>query len=345
MESRRYIPIPSSTFSHSSNYQIGSYEIFLDHRIGMGGYSVVYLGRCVDETLIDEYDLNKEKYIDDKLYTNIVAVKKILTRDVSSKVKKAIMDEISIAQKIKRNPHDNIVKFYDIIDDIDTIYIIMEYCDSGDLSKIIGKPLKEKTAQYYFRQIINGIKYLNTNHIIHRDIKPKNILLTDNKKTLKICDFGLAKELIGNTTKISTICGSPLYMAPEMFYDKTYDETVDIWSIGIILYEMLFGINPFHKVKDRHELEQLMIKSDDDIHIPKNVSESCFSLLSGLLQKSVITRLSFDKIYDHEWIKSDDINVHESSDEESITCNLKDKRITTGKDNNNETSLLFDFDV
>jgi len=350
-------------------YRIGSYEIFLNNPIGIGGYSVVYYGRCIDDELINKYNLHKTKFIENKLYNNIVAVKKILVRDSSTRVKKAIFDEVSIMRGIITNPHPNIVTCYDIIDDIDTIYIIMEYCENGDLGHIIGKPMKEETVKYYFKQLINGIKYMNENQIIHRDIKPKNILLTDENRTLKICDFGLAKNKSG-LSRVNTICGSPLYMAPEMFYDKSYDETVDIWSVGIILYEMLYGINPFHKIKDKHELEQFMINSTDEIKIPpkqtknKDVSEQCLSLLRDLLQKTSSTRITFNKLYIHEWMnqfyelefkKSDISTIDESENDDNNNSNNNNNNSNNNNNNNNNSnsdnngnngddSLMFDMD-
>lgn len=310
-------------------YRIGAYDIFLNNIIGIGSYSVVYIG----------------KHNDPKLNNKDIAIKKILIRDVSSKVRKAISDEINIMNHIKNNPHPNIVKCYDIIDDIDTIYIIMEYCDSGDMSRIIGKPMKEENVKYYFKQLIDGIKYLNKHKIIHRDIKPKNILLTDNKKTLKICDFGLAKT-VSNMTRSYTVCGSPLYMAPEMFGDKSYSETVDIWSIGILLYEMLYGLNPFYKVKDKQELEKFMISDDEEIQVPPKycrnteISEVCINLMKLLLQKNASIRISFDELYLHEWFNNNDnsdntdidsINLENecksSSDSSELCMNIEENKI------------------
>lgn len=302
-------------------YKIGDYEIHISNPIGVGGYSIIYYGKCINEATIKKYKLTKSKIIGNTVHNNIVAVKKILVRDASDKIKKAILDEINIIRKIIDAPHPNIVSCYDVIDDIDTIYIIMEYCENGDLSKIIGKPIKEETVKYYFKQLIKGVKYMNDNQIIHRDIKPKNILLTDDNKVLKICDFGLAKNK-SSLSRVNTFCGSPLYMAPEMFYNRNYNETVDIWSIGIILYEMLYGINPFSKVKDKYELEQIMINIKEEIKIPskqtknKTISKTCRTLLNSLLQKTSSTRITFEKLYIHEWFNEVNIinhNEHVSS--------------------------------
>lgn len=324
-------------FNESSSlniYKIDKYEIFLDNKIGFGGYSVVYLGRCCDETTVKKYNLYKtKKMINEKNgkittihHENIVAIKKIIVRDLNIKIKKAISDEIQIMKQIKQNPHENIVECYDVIDDIDAVYIIMEFCDSGDFSKIVGTQLDENTINVYFRQIVNGLRYLDFHHIIHRDIKPKNILLTDKKNKVKICDFGLAKiNSQTKTTKVYTICGSPLYMAPEMFRNEIYDETIDIWSIGIILYELLFCYNPFHKVKDKHELEELML-DNNEILIPikqrtKDISNECIFLLKRLLQKESHNRITFKELFSNSWLNLDG-NKDNVKIIECDTCNL-----------------------
>ena len=334
---------------NSDIYRIGSYDIFLNNRIGIGSYSIVYQGRCHDTETINLYNINKSEMINGKNVSNIIAIKKILIRDVSGKVRKAINDEINIMKHIKNDPHPNIVKCYDVIDDIDTIYIIMEYCDSGDLSKIIGRPMKEENVKYYFKQLICGIKYLNKNKIMHRDIKPKNILLNENKKFLKICDFGLAKTISSNSmTRSYTICGSPLYMAPEMFGEKSYNDTVDIWSIGILLYEMIYGINPFYKVKDRIELERFMISENDDIIIPPkysrndDVSDECINLMKLLLQKDAGERITFEDLYVHEWVnknnKNNEINLNNDSNNETKSDSDSDY----GSLNDNKDEYIFD---
>ena len=312
--------------SRPKTYKIGSYEIFLDNRIGVGAYASVYIGRCVDPETIERYGIVEGREVYGINYENIVAVKKVTMRDVSVKVRKAIFDEVAIMRKIRDNPHENIVRCYDVIDDIDCIYIVMEYCDSSDLHRMIGgKPMSEQTARFYFAQLINGMKYLNASRIMHRDIKPKNILLTagENGIVLKICDFGLAKE-ITTIPRSHTICGSPMYMAPELFNrNKNYDETIDIWSIGIILFEMLYGYNPFHKIKDRNELELFMINEEIRFPTNTNLSKQCTDVLHGLLQKNVTNRITFEQLYDNEWINGANganyTSGEDVSDSDSVT--------------------------
>lgn len=284
-------------------YKIGFYEIFLNHQIGAGAYSTIYLGRCIDNDLANKLNINKTTNVDNIMINNVVAIKKVISKNLSFKYQKMINEEMNIMRYIKDNPHINIITCYDVIDDLDTIYIVMEYCDE-DFSKLI-KPLKEDEVRYYLNQLINGLKYLDEHKIIHRDIKPKNLLLTDNRHILKICDFGLAKNKSG-LTHVQTVCGSPLYMAPEIFKDKSYDENVDIWSVGIIMYEMIYGNNPLSRIKDYIELEAFM-KNPNEIIIPKdeNVSTVCLNLLKVLLVKDNNKRISLKDLLICNWLTND----------------------------------------
>lgn len=280
----------------------------------------------IDNSVILKYGINGSKTINGIYIDNIIGIKKIITKGLSYKHQKMISEEVGIMKHIRDNPHDNIVACYDVIDDLDTIYIIMEYCDGGDMSKLIGKPMKEENVKYYFSQLVNGIKYLDEHKIIHRDFKPKNLLLTCDKKILKICDFGLAKNKTG-LSKINTVCGSPLYMAPEMFKNKGYDDSIDIWSIGIIMYEMIYGNNPLSKIKDYQELEYFMTNNSKFIDIPpnKHMSNECIDLLKTLLVKDSCKRITLKELYTHKWL-FDNPNVHllDTHSDENLYDNTRD---------------------
>lgn len=280
-------------------YKVSCYEIYRNYKLGEGNYSEVFLARCLDEEKISKY----------KIIDGMVAVKKISMINFNSKTIKKIKDEMEIMQLIKNNPHSNIVGCYDIIDDIDTVYIVMEYCVDGDLSKNLDYSMNEKIVKSYFSQIVNGLIYLSNNNIIHRDIKPKNILLTNDKKTIKLCDFGLAKIMTG-LTRMNTICGSPLYMAPEILNQKNYTNTIDIWSIGIILFEMIFGYHPMVQCKDIEELKNYI--NENEIAIPPDnfngtISVECVNILKLLLQKSDKDRINIQNILKHKWFNEVEI--------------------------------------
>lgn len=274
--------------------KIGHYELHKIEKnfLGNGSFSDVYLGK---------YTGSSTRYI--KNNTN-VAIKIINIKNVSSKSIKIVNDEIDIMIMIKDDPHPNIVECYDVIKKNDYVYIIMEFCDSGNLRNILKKPIKEKYAQFYFLQLANGLKYLDKNNIIHRDIKPKNILLTNSRRILKIADFGFARKS-KDQSLYDTICGSPLYMAPEIMGNNYYNKQTDLWSIGMILFEMLYGFHPFHNCKT---IPELKLSADKKIDIPphntqnKDLSNECISLLMILLQKDVINRITWEDFFNHPWL-------------------------------------------
>jgi len=277
------------------------YEIFLNKPIGNGSYSTVYLGRVLDTAVIEK----------NGLLSDTVAIKKIKLNNLDSKTFRMINDEVEIMKKINANEKKcpNIIKCYDIIEEYDYIYLILEYCEDGDLSKIIGKPIKENVVKYYFGQIINALYYLYDNNIIHRDIKPKNILLKNSRKDLVICDFGFAR-IKTNFKRVNTICGSPLYMAPELLDEKSYTEIVDIWAIGMILYELVYGEHPYYECKDLDDLKNF---SKKDITIPPlnqkiTVSDDCIDLMKKMLNKDEHKRISLSTLFSHSWIK-DTLNI------------------------------------
>jgi serine/threonine-protein kinase ULK/ATG1 len=183
----------------------------------------------------------------------------------------------------------------------------MEYCDSGDMRGILKKPIKEKYAQFYFSQLANGLRYLYNNNIVHRDIKPRNILLTSNRRVLKIADFGFARQVAQENHMYQTVCGSPLYMAPEIIKKSDYNNQTDLWSLGMILFEILYGFHPFHNCKSIPELKSVI--SNEEIIIPpvdtrNEVSEECLDFLRKLLQKDVLHRFTWEQFFDHPWVRS-----------------------------------------
>ena len=249
--------------------------IYFNKKIGKGSFSRVYKGYKVG--------------LRDKLY----AIKKMEYDPDNHRLKK----EIEVMKNIS---HPNIVKLYDVIYQEDSMYLILEYCKNGDLSKYLkNRPLKEEYAQKYLRQIVSALKYLISKNIIHRDLKPHNILVNDNYE-LKISDFGFARYFETNTL-VDTLCGSPLYMAPEIMKNKNYTIKSDLWSVGIILYEMLTGYPPY-KVKTIYNL----IKSieQNQIKLPKHISisDECNDLLFKLLVKEPENRIDWENFFEHPWL-------------------------------------------
>jgi len=277
-------------------YKIGSFEIDNELELGRGMHSIVYKGVILNNINIP------------------VAIKKIDKLNMNEKTLQMLDDEIYVMKIIRDNPHKNVVKCYNIIDDLDTVYIILEYCEKGDFRNILTRPLKEQYAKYFFYQMVNGLNHLHDLNIIHRDIKPSNILICNNN-ILKICDFGFSKYILRPEISInnSFICGSPLYMAPEIFEAKEYGFHTDIWSMGVILFEMLYGYNLFNNCKDINDLkktlERFVLKLPN---INKNLSEDCTKFIKLLLEKNNTKRLLCDKMLAHVWLNdiNDDISIN-----------------------------------
>ena len=259
---------------------IGDY-IVNPKRIGKGAFSSVYSGK-------DKCD-------------NDVAIKKIEI-DSIKKIGERIRKEIKICQSLD---HINVINTFDVIYDKNggNIYIITEYCSKGDLSQFLkGRAMKEKYALYFMKQIRNGLKYLIDNRIFHRDLKPHNILINE-KGELKIADFGFARHFESDNM-IETLCGTPLYMAPEIMKKQRYTTKSDLWSVGVILYQMLFGKRPY----DAHNILDLLQNIEkNEVQIPNSfeISVEVRDLLKKLLCKDPKDRIEWDDFIEHKWFNID----------------------------------------
>lgn len=258
--------------------EIGDYVYNDKNILGKGSFSLVYLGESLK---------NNEKIAIKKIYIN---PKKKDFYDIKN--------EINILQKLN---HPNIVLLKNKIILEKDLYIILEYCPLGDLNSFFNKKMvKEEYVKHYAIQIISGLKYLALNNIMHRDIKPHNILLK-NIYNVKISDFGFAKYY-DKFDLSKTLCGSPIYMAPEIMQFKSYNYKTDIWSLGILLYELLYGTPPFIA---RNHIELIhTINSQKVVYSYKNpISKECISFLENLLQKNEKLRPDYPIIEQHDWIK------------------------------------------
>ncbi|CAE7228241.1 ATG1B [Symbiodinium natans] len=201
--------------------QVAGY--FLERRIGKGSYATVWKGR-------DGRD-------------EFVAVKVISRQTVTETAQ--LRQEVEVLRKIS---HPNIVRFRDLKKSAAHFYLVLEYCAGGDLSQFLREKgrVEEETARRFLTQIAEGLSVLHQVNVLHRDLKPQNILLSDCSMdpVLKIADFGFARALPPQDMA-ATVCGSPLYMAPEILRHEPYDAKADLWSVGAILFELLMGRTPF----------------------------------------------------------------------------------------------------
>lgn len=266
-------------------FVLGDY-IFSGKKIGKGAFSVIYKGTH-------------------KTTGKVYAIKEISYENLS-KIKNTIKREFTVMKKLN---HPNIIKLHEVFFDSENknVYLVLDYYEKGDLFNFLkGKPLKEKYAKKYMRQLASGLKYLHENSIIHRDLKLKNILVT-NSNDIVISDFGFARDGDSNTM-FDTLCGSPMYMAPEIMSNKTYDNKSDLWSVGVIMYELLFGTTPYHA----KNLIQLMKKiKKRDVIIPEEydslLSDECKELLFSLLNRNPVSRINWDNFFTHKWFETDEI--------------------------------------
>ncbi len=268
----------------NNTYQLENYLIY-SPPIGKGSFSKVFYG-------IDTI-------------TNIpVAIKSVNKLKLNENLLSRVDLEIALLEKCD---HENILKIYKVIKDDTHVYIILEYCESS-LKDIIKRKVPETDVLKYSRQIKNGLQYLYSKNILHRDIKPQNILLKNG--VLKISDFGLSKIFTNQTDLTMTLCGSPHYIAPEILKFKQASIKSDLWSVGVVLYQLLFGKLPYQNCHNILELTKAM---EHSINIPnEGVSIECLDLLSNLLKKDVNHRISWDDFFNHEWF--DEVPIYNSND-------------------------------
>ena len=275
--------------------------------IGQGGFAKVNLGLNI-------------------LTGRVVAIKSfnktIKTKNGNKINMNKILYEINLMRKLN---HQNITKILETFEDEQFYFIIMEYINGGNLLSYVKKrrKLSEKVAKFIFRQIILGIKHIHSKLIVHRDIKLENILI-DMNNNIKICDFGIGIILSSENQTLHGICGTPMYIAPEIILstkEKGYlGFPVDIWSAGITLYIMVSGRLPFNlnesndniddinknnENKEKNKRLKYEIVNKEPKYI-ENISDDLRDLLKGLLDKDPNKRLNCEQILNHPWLNDID---------------------------------------
>ncbi|XP_041034124.1 serine/threonine-protein kinase ULK3 isoform X1 [Carcharodon carcharias] len=268
-------------------------EFILTEKLGSGTYATVYKAyRKVNSR-------------------EVVAIKCVSKKSLNKASVENLLTEIEILKTV-RHPH--IVQLKDFQWDNVNIYLIMEFCAGGDLSHFIRsrRMLPEQVARRFLQQLASALQYLHQRNISHLDLKPQNILLSSlTTPHLKLADFGFAQHMSPWDEKY-VLRGSPLYMAPEMVCRQQYDARVDLWSVGVILYEALFGRPPFAS-KSFTELEE-KIRSDKAIKLPPGarVSGDCRDLLLRLLERDPERRIIFEEFFTHPFVDLDHMPNSES---------------------------------
>ncbi|KAK3023502.1 hypothetical protein RJ639_043786 [Escallonia herrerae] len=178
----------------------------------------------------------------------VVALKQVHLSRLTPKLKKCLECEMTFLSSVN---HPNIIRLLHFFKAEGCVFLVLEFCAGGNLASYIkhhGR-VQECMARRFMSQLGAGLEVLNSHCIIHRDLKPANILLSsvESEAVLKIADFGLSRSRTSRPDgSAGMVCGSPLYMAPEILQFQQYDEKVDMWSIGTILFELLNGYPPFH---------------------------------------------------------------------------------------------------
>ena len=266
--------------------------------IGSGSYGKVYLVRNI---------INKKLY----------AIKHMLKSDLKLSLNSfsRIYNEINIQSKIK---HQNIISLLYVKETKNSFYLVMDYANSGSLFELIqkNKGLDEKKAFLLFIQVVNAIFFLHKNDIIHRDIKPENILIFNNN-ICKLCDFGCCVKLNGGTRV--TFIGTTEYMSPEIVNKKNYSKEIDVWALGILLYEMLHGYSPFIPKKKYFYANEVI--KNIKLHCLKfneNVSLNCKELILHLLDMNSESRYKVEDIFESKFVK-----YYENMKEKKEYCDKK----------------------
>ena len=260
---------------YSSETIINNYII--KQTIGKGTFGKVKLGIYVPTN--------------EKVAIKILEKSKMVEKDDFERVGR----EMSIIQSLH---HQNVIKIQDIFENEDNFYIVMEYCEGGELFNYMVKKrrLSDEEASFFYDQISNGLEYIHSKGVVHRDLKPENLLLGKDN-ILKIIDFGLSNYF--EKKLLSTPCGSPCYASPEMVSGHKYNGfRIDIWSTGIILYAMLCGYLPFED-KDNEVLFKTILECNVDY--PRCLSGASRDLMRKILVTNPDKRITIKEIKKHRF--------------------------------------------
>ncbi|KAN0063518.1 spindle assembly checkpoint kinase [Thecaphora frezii] len=236
----------------------------------------------------------------------IVALKCLYKKElVDNKVEKQLRREIEIQMNLR---HPNIIRLYGYFHDEGRVFLMLEFAGRGELFKMMNKipdgRFDERTAAIYISQMADALSYLHSKHVIHRDIKPENLLI-GIKGELKIGDFGWSVHAPGNRRQ--TLCGTLDYLPPEMVAGEQHGEAVDLWALGVLLYEFLEGVPPFEEVDSMTKTYKRI--SAVDFTIPSHFSPEAADLVASLLKKKPEERLPLHKVLRHPWVLRYDPNA------------------------------------
>jgi len=215
-----------------------------------------------------------------------------------------IQRELEILRRVN---HPNIVRLYDLFVDDQKLYFVLEYMSGGALFDLLAehKTFSEELASSMVRDILRGLAYLHAHNIVHRDLKPDNILCSSSEWPfqVKLADFGLSNVLDEVDDSLQSKVGTPLYCSPELLMASSYNEKIDCWAAGILMYELLTGTRPFNHPDSKTVINMIV---EGNIRYPEHlwsgISAEAMHLVKCLLKRNPEERLSADEALQHPWI-------------------------------------------
>ncbi|UYV75301.1 PRKD1 [Cordylochernes scorpioides] len=260
------------------------YQIFPEEVLGSGQFGIVYGGVH-------------------RASRRAVAIKVIDKLRFPTKQEAQLKNEVCILQNIH---HPGVVVMERMFETPERIFVVMEKLKGDMLEMILGSPtgrLSERTTKFLIYQILCALKHLHSKNIVHCDLKPENVLLSSNADfpQVKLCDFGFAR-IIGEKSFRRSVVGTPAYLAPEVLRNKGYNRSLDMWSVGVIIYVSLSGTFPFNEEEDIND----QIQNAAFMYPPnpwKEISAEAIDIINNLLQVKTRKRFTVDKSLCHTWLQ------------------------------------------
>uniref|UniRef100_A0A4W5R203 protein kinase C n=1 Tax=Hucho hucho TaxID=62062 RepID=A0A4W5R203_9TELE len=279
------ISISVSNSQITENVDISSvYQIFADEVLGSGQFGIVYGGK------------HRKTGRD-------VAIKIIDKMRFPTKQESQLRNEVAILQNLH---HPGIVNLECMFETPERVFVVMEKLHGDMLEMILSSEkskLPERLTKFLVTQILVALRHLHFKNIVHCDLKPENVLLASAEPfpQVKLCDFGFAR-IIGEKSFRRSVVGTPAYLAPEVLRSKGYNRSLDMWSVGVIVYVSLSGTFPFNEDEDINDQIQnaaFMYPSNPW----KDISGEATDLINNLLQVKMRKRYSVDKSLSHPWLQ------------------------------------------
>ncbi|XP_026119294.1 serine/threonine-protein kinase D1-like isoform X2 [Carassius auratus] len=304
------ISISVSNSQIQENVDISTvYQIFPDEVLGSGQFGIVYGGK------------HRKTGRD-------VAIKIIDKLRFPTKQESQLRNEVAILQNLH---HPGIVNLECMFETPERVFVVMEKLHGDMLEMILSSEkgrLPERITKFLVTQILVALRHLHFKNIVHCDLKPENVLLAsaDSFPQVKLCDFGFAR-IIGEKSFRRSVVGTPAYLAPEVLRNKGYNRSLDMWSVGVIVYVSLSGTFPFNEDEDIHD----QIQNAAFMYPPnpwKTVTPEAIDLINNLLQVKMRKRYSVDKSLSHPWLQDYQMWL----DLRTLECKMQERYITHESD-------------